>query len=73
MSIGQELKETRLDDAPISKRADGALRTLARLIGREMAREQFETKRAIRPEQRSLAGPNNHQFSDNITKSTQKM
>ena len=30
----------------ISIRADDALRTLARLIGRQMAREQFEPKQA---------------------------
>jgi hypothetical protein len=45
MARGDE--EIRIEDTPvISIRADEALRTLARLIGRQMAREQFEPKQA---------------------------
>jgi hypothetical protein len=52
----QEHEETRIDDAPgISRRADDALRTLARLIGRQMAREHFEPKQAFMRKRRYLA------------------
>jgi hypothetical protein len=39
----------------ISIRADDALRTLACLIGRQMAREQFEPRQAIVHKRRYLA------------------
>ncbi len=57
MAKGDE--EVRIDDAPvISIRADEALRTLARLIDRQMAREQFEPKQAIVHKRRHLVQTN---------------
>jgi hypothetical protein len=57
MAKGDE--EIRIDDTPvISIRADEALRTLARLIGRQMACEQFEPKQAIVHKHRYLTGTN---------------
>ena len=54
--MAHEDKEIRIDATPvISSYADEAVRMLARLIGRQMAREQFGPEQAIVRKHRHLA------------------